>query len=130
MKPHAYQSPVGHMIHPDDVGPGCMYSEVDEETGRRIYCYGSVGRDREGNQHTKALPKPTFNPALLDTEVAEREKRPMGPGQCELAPRGWHCNLDAGHDGPCPAWARWWNWRAPRGLRSTRRARRRAGRTA
>lgn len=25
-----------------------------------------------------------------------------GPGSCTLPPEGWYCNLDAGHDGPCP----------------------------
>lgn len=28
--------------------------------------------------------------------------------RCDRAPRGWFCLLDRGHDGPCPAWPRWW----------------------
>jgi hypothetical protein len=24
--------------------------------------------------------------------------------QCDLPPQGWHCNLAAGHDGPCPTY--------------------------
>lgn len=26
------------------------------------------------------------------------------PKQCDRPPQGWHCNLDAGHDGPCPTY--------------------------
>ena len=49
MKQHVYQSPVGHMTHPDDVAPGCLYAELID--GRWINCYGSVGLDRDGNPH-------------------------------------------------------------------------------
>lgn len=41
-------------------------------------------------------------------------------------PRGWWCAQDAvgnpRHDGPCPAWGRWWNLKAPRALRRTKRS--------
>lgn len=53
MRAHEYQSPVGWDTHPDDVAPGCLYYEPDERDayGRRVYCYGTVGRDREGQPH-------------------------------------------------------------------------------
>jgi hypothetical protein len=24
--------------------------------------------------------------------------------RCNLPPKGWRCNAEAGHDGPCAAW--------------------------
>ena len=45
------------MTHPDDVLPGCLYSEVSDDNPRgrreRVNCYGSVGLDRDGQPHTK-----------------------------------------------------------------------------
>lgn len=29
------------------------------------------------------------------------------PGTCMLPTTGYFCTLEAGHDGPCPAWPRW-----------------------
>lgn len=46
--------------------------------------------------------------------------------RCSLPPTGWRCNLEAGHEGPCPAWPdtfwlklKWsitlWDWSIWRG---------------
>lgn len=28
--------------------------------------------------------------------------------KCKLAPSGWYCNIEQGHDGPCPAYPTKW----------------------
>lgn len=46
--------------------------------------------------------------------------------KCTLPPKDWKCNLEAGHDGPCPAWPasfwqklKWsiilWDWKIWKG---------------
>lgn len=44
----------------------------------------------------------TFKPDGIAVELIDCMIR------CDRAPRGWFCLLDRGHDGPCPAWPRWW----------------------
>lgn len=45
--------------------------------------------------------------AFVDNEVGPRHSFEFDPpphGTCDLPPWGWFCNLEAGHEGPCPTW--------------------------
>lgn len=54
MQPHVYQSPVGWDTAPEDVLPGCLYTEKID--GEHVPCYGTPGRARDGQPHLVKKP--------------------------------------------------------------------------
>lgn len=56
---------------------------------------------KAGEEHTHMLS--TY---VVGENSIPRGKQDLGP--CDRAPRGFRCKLRKEHDGPCPAWAKWW----------------------
>lgn len=81
-------------------GIGSMLAGILRRRGAVVVHLGQPRPEWLGDRpHGAPAAAPT--PAAFDDHLATTYP-------CRLPPRGWSCSRPAGHDGSCPARARWW----------------------